>query len=237
MVFYQAVGARRLVRFEHLKIAVLGIWIVALAGCVAGYKAYSASGGGNEAATGEQHDTPYPAKDTLTMVRDVINGEGIPFSTQPDDKIETTWRPADKAAGLLASTIGVTPQYRYIIEVVPTGTRTSRIIANVETQDIPDQDLDLYLASRKLGLFTKFDQIAAKFPPSSPTPHAGGVNFALLPGETLKALAKRATGSESNWQQIAKDNGLTSSTDLSTISTVWVSNTLLAQKKSDAETR
>lgn len=221
----------RSLRFLPLRVALVVVLVVSLGGCLAGYQAYSASGGGNEAANGEQHDTPYPAKDTLHMTEDVLRGEGIFFEIAPDDKIETRWHPADKSAGLLGSAIGVNPQYRYIIEVVPTGNRSSRIVANVETQDIADTDVDNYLASRKLNLFGKFDQLAAQSPPASPTPRAGGVNFALLPGESLKALALRATGKESNWNQIAKDNGLTSASDLSSIQSVWISDTLLPQKK------
>ena len=221
-------------RFLPLRVALLVALVLSLGGCLAGYQAYSASGGGNEAANGEQHDTPYPAKDTLHMTEDVLRGEGTLFQIQPDDKIETQWHPADKGAGLLGSAIGVNPQYRYIIEVVPTGNRTSRIVANVETQDIADTEVDNYLASRKLNLFNKFDQIAAQFPPPSPTPRAGGVNFALLPGESLKALALRATGNEANWKQIAKDNGLTSSSDLSGIQSIWISDRLLPQKKGES---
>ena len=221
-------------RFLPVRVALAAALVVTLSGCWAGYQAYSASGGGNEAANGEQHDTPYPAKDTLHITEDVLRGEGVLFEIQPDDKLQTFWHPADKPAGLLNSAIGVNPQYRYLIEVVPTGNRSSRIVANVETEDIADSQVDSYLPSRKLNLFNKFDLLAAQFPPSSPTPRAGGVNFALLPGENLKALALRATGSESNWKQIAKDNGLTSSSDLSGIQSVWISDTLLPQKKGDS---
>jgi hypothetical protein len=224
-------------RFAYLKVAFSSLLILslsALSGCFVSYWTYSASGGGNEASNGEQHDTPYPAKDSLTLTEDVLRSEGVIFHVQPDDKVETEWRPADVSAGLWGSIVGVNPQYRYVIEVVPTGKRTSRIVANVETQDIPDSDLDRYLASRKLNLFSKFDQLAAQFPPPSSTPREGGVNFALLPGETLQALAKRATGNEANWTQIAKDNGLSSSTDLSGVQSVWISDSLLSQKKGQA---
>ncbi len=222
----------RLLRFQlPINVAIAGFFAIALSGCIAGYWTYSASGGGTESANGEQHDTPYPAKDTLHVTEDVLRGEGILFHVQPDDKIETDWRPADTPASMWASMLGVNPQYRYLIEVVPTGTRSSRIVANVETRDIADNEMNSYLPSRKLNLFGRFDQLAAQFPPASGTPRAGGVNFALLPGETLKALAKRATGNEANWEQIAKDNGLSSSTDLSTVQSVWISDSLLAQKK------
>ncbi len=219
-------------RFAHLiKVSIAAFLVVALSGCAAGYWTYSAAGGGNEGANGEQHDTPYSATETLTMTEDVLRSEGVLFQIQPDNKIETLWRPGDTPASMWGSIIGVNPQYRYIIEIVPTGARTSRIVANVETQDIADNEISSYLPTKKLNLFNKFDETAARFPPPSPTPREGGVNFALLPGETLKALAKRATGNEANWQQIAKDNGLTSSSDLSGVQSVWISDTLLAQKK------
>jgi hypothetical protein len=230
MVFYDRCGSERSVRFAYLEIAIVGIFAVTLCGCSAGYKAYTASGGGAEAAVGEQHDTPYSARDTLATTEDVLRGEGVLFQIQPDDKIETLWRPADKPAGMLASAVGVNPQYRYIIEIVPTGQRTSRIVANVETQDIADDELASYLPSKKLNLFNKFDQLATQFPPPSSTPRHGGVNFALLPGENLRALAKRATGNEANWEAIAKDNGLTSSSDLSSVQSIWVRDSLLEQK-------
>jgi hypothetical protein len=215
------------VRFRYLEIAIAGIFTLTLCRCAAGYKAYTASGGGAEAAVGEQHDTPYSAQETLVTTEDVLRGEGVLFQIQPDDKLETLWRPADKPAGMFASAVGVNPQYRYIIEIVPTGQRTSRIVANVETQDIADDEVASYLPSKKLNLFNKFDQLATQYPPPSSTPRHGGVNFALLPGEDLRALAKRATGNEANWEKIAKDNGLTSSSDLSGVQSIWVRDSLL----------
>lgn len=230
MVFYERCGSEWSVRFPDLEITLALIFAAVLCGCSAGYKAYSASGGGTEGAVGEQHDAPYSAKDTLVTTEDVLRGEGVLFEIQPDDKLETLWRPADKPAGMLASAVGVNPQYRYIIEIVPTGQRTSRIVANVETQDIADDEIASYLPSKKLNLFNKFDQLASQFPPPSSTPRHGGVNFAVLPGEDLHSLAKRATGNEANWEKIAKDNGLTSASDLSGVQTIWVRNSLLEQK-------
>jgi hypothetical protein len=43
----------------------------------------------------------------------------------------------------------------------------------------------------------------------------------------LKALATRATGSAENWQIIAKDNGLSSPTDVTAFQNIWVRNNLL----------
>jgi hypothetical protein len=201
------------------------------AGCVAGYRTYSAAGGGTDTAVGEQHDVPYPAKDSFVMVQDVLRGEGVLFEAKPEEHLVTQWRPGDQPPGVWGDLVGVNPRYRYEIEVVPTGQRTSRIIVNVHAEDIAPDQIDSYQATKRLSLFTKFDQFASKFPPSGITPREGGVNFALLPGEDLKSLAKRVTGNADNWQEIAKDNGLKSATDLSGAQTIWVPNTLLPQEK------
>ncbi|HVA79604.1 MAG TPA: hypothetical protein VNF29_01635 [Candidatus Binataceae bacterium] len=214
--------------------AALAMLAMMLAGCIATYAPYSAAGGGTDTVLGEQHDTPYPAQDTFVMTQDVLRGEGVLFEVRPNDHVVTNWRPTDKGAGVFGSLLGVNPQYRYDIEVVPTGTRTSRIVANLQTQDMPDSDLNAYLPTKRLDLFGKFDQLAANLPPPSPTPREGGVNFALLPGEDLPALAKRTTGNEKNWRQIAKDNGLESATELSGIETIWVRDNLLPARKGSA---
>ncbi len=216
---------------KHLSKPILGFLAFMIAGCAALYAPYGAAGGGSEAAQGEQHDTPYTAQETFVMTQDVLRGEGVLFEVRPEDHVVTNWRPAHINTSVFGSLVGLNPQYRYVIEIVPTGTRTSRIVANLETQDIPDSDLAAYLPSKRLNLFTKFDQLAAKLPPPSPTPREGGVNFALLPGEDLRALAKRATGNEDNWRQIAKDNGLTSASDLSGVQTIWVRDTMLPSTK------
>ena len=80
----------------------------------------------------------------------------------------------------------------------------------------------------RLNLFGKIDQLAAQFPPSGGTPKEGGVNYALLPNEDLKGLAKRATGNEDNWRQIAQDNGLQSPTDGASLPSIWIRNTMLS---------
>jgi hypothetical protein len=202
-----------------------------LAGCFAGYWTYSAAGGGTETAAGEQHDVPYPANDAFVMVQDVLRGEGVLFEAKPEEHLETNWRPGDQGPGVFGDLVGVDPRYRYEIEVVPTGQRSSRIVANVHTEDIASDQIDSYQVTKRLNLFAKFDQIASKFPPAGLTPREGGVNFALLPGEDLKGLAKRVTGNADNWQEIAKDNGLKSATDLSGAQTIWIPNTLLPQEK------
>ncbi len=220
-------------RFECLKRIAIGIALIGISGCWAGYWTYSAAGGGEEGAIGEQHDVPYAVNDAFTTTEDALRGEGILFDVFPDHKIVTHWMPADTPAGMLASLAGVERQYRYEIEVVPEGPRRSRIVANVRVEDIVDSELPDYQASKRLDLFNKVDQLASRFPPPSvsPTPREGGVNYALLPNEDLRGLAKRVTGNEANWQEIAKDNGLTSPTDVAGIQSIWVSNTLLPTSK------
>jgi hypothetical protein len=217
---------------EAVRIKLLPLLMaLTMAGCFAGYWTYSAAGGGSDTAVGEQHDVPYPAKDAFVMVQDVLRGEGVLFEAQPEEHLVTHWRPGDQGPGVFGDLVGVDPRYRYEIEVVPTGQRSSRIIVNVHAEDIAPDQIDSYQVTKRLSLFAKFDQLAAKFPPTGPAPREGGVNFALLPGEDLKGLAKRVTGSADNWQEIAKDNGLKSATDLSSVQTIWVPNALLPQQK------
>ena len=118
-------------------------------------------------------------------------------------------------------------RYRYEIQAVPEGSHKSRIIVNVRTESIPDDLLSGYKASNRFALFKEIDELAAKSPPGSGAPASGGVNFTLLPNEDLKALAKRATGNPDNWREIAKDNGLTSASDVTPFQNVWVRNGLL----------
>jgi len=220
--------------FRHFRKIAIVSSILLFAGCY--YFANRAAGGGTDAAEGEQHDVPYNVNDSFLLTQDVLRGEGILFEVKPDDKLVTLWKDADTGGGILGSMVGVHPQYRYEIEVVPRGERSSRIIVNVRAEDIPDQDLDKYKVSTRLNLFGKIDQLAAKFPPSGGTPKEGGVNYALLPNEDLKGLALRATGNEDNWRQIAQDNGLKSPTDTANLPSVWVRNTLLSEPKKEAPT-
>ncbi len=221
---------------QFRKIAVVSS-IVLFAGCYfAPYFANRAAGGGTDTAEGEQHDVPYNVNDSFLLTQDVLRGEGVLFEVKPDDKLVTLWKDADTGAGILSSIVGVHPQYRYEIDVVPNGDRSSRIIVNVRTEDISDQDLDKYKAGTRLNLFGKIDQLAAKFPPSGGTPKEGGVNYALLPNEDLKALARRVTGNEDNWRQIAEDNGLKSPTDAVNLPSVWIRNALLSEPKKEAPT-
>ncbi|HKN11617.1 MAG TPA: hypothetical protein VJX68_00325 [Candidatus Binatus sp.] len=216
--------------FRQLRKIAIFSSILLFAGCYyAPYYANRAAGGGTDAAEGEQHDVPYTANDSFLLTQDVLRGEGILFEVKPDDHLVTLWKDADVGPGVLGSLVGKHPQYRYEIEVVPINPRSSRIIVNVRAEDIPDEDITKYNATTRLNLFAKIDQLAAQFPPSGGTPKEGGVNYALLPNEDLKGLAKRATGNEDNWRQIAQDNGLKSPTDGANLPSIWIRNTLLSE--------
>lgn len=217
----------RAVSGQFPKIAIVSFIVLLFAGCYA-------AGGSTGVAEGEQHDYPYTANDTFLLTQDVLREEGVLFEVKPDDKLITLWKDADTGPGILGSVVGKHPQYRYEIEVVETTPRTSRIVANVRTEDIPDEDIAKYQATARLNLFTKIDELAAKFPPSGGTPKEGGVNYALLPNEDLKGLAKRATGNENNWRQIAQDNGLKSPTDGTSLPSIWVRNSLLSGQAKDS---
>jgi hypothetical protein len=220
--------AARIVFQLFRKIAIFSL-IVLVAGCYyAPVLANHAVGGDTEAAQGEQHDVPYPVNDSFVLTQDVLRGEGILFEVKPEDKLVTLWKDADVGPGVLGSLVGKHPQYRYEIEVVPINSRTSRIVVNVRVEDMPDADLSKYSATTRLNLFAKIDQLAAQYPPAGGTPKEGGVNYALLPNEDLKELAKRATGNEDNWRQIAQDNGLKSPTDGTNLPSIWIRNTLLS---------
>ena len=194
-----------------------------LQGCFGSYWTHS----DNDVAVGEEHEVNFPDDQTFVMTQDVLRGQGVLFDTKPEHKIITFWKPADKPEGIWSGLIGNVAQYRYEIEVVPEGSRRSKIIANVRTENIADSEIDNYKPGKKLNLFGDFDQLASKLPPPSLTPGSGGVNFALLPGEDLAALSKRVTGNPDNWPQIAKDNGLKSVNDTAGLQSVWVANSLI----------
>ena len=152
------------------------------------------------------------------------------FEPQPDSSIITLWKNADNPPGFVGGLAGVQPRYRYEIHVMPEGSARSKVIVNVRADDIPDDQVALYKASRQIDIFHKLDQLAARLPPSPQTPASGGVNFALLPKEDLKGLAKRVTGNADNWREIAKDNGITAPSDVSPFQTLWVRNELINSK-------
>jgi len=200
----------------------------ALPGCYyAGFFYYSANGGGSEAALGEEHQVDFPASDAFVLTQDALHGAGVLFEVKPQESLVTLWQKADNAPGFFAGLAGVQPRYRYEVQVVSLGSAKSKIVVNVRAEDVPDKDLPLYKASTRLDLFNKIDQVAALTPPPSRLPRTGGVNFALLPSEDLRGLAKRVTGNAANWRRIAKDNGLSSPNDLTPLQTIWVSDSLL----------
>lgn len=209
-----------------LPFAVAAILLV-LAGCFGGNWAHA----DNEDAVGEEHEVNFPADQTFVMTQDVLRGQGVLFEVKPGSKIITIWKPADTPVNIFSNLIGNEARYRYEIEVVPDGSRRSKIIANVRAENIATNLLDNYKASKRLDLFGDFDQLASNLPPPPSTPGSGGVNFSLLPGEDLAALSKRVTGNPDNWPQIAKDNGLKSVSDTAGVQSVWVANQLLPVSK------
>ena len=180
-----------------------------------------------ETAVGEEHEVPYAGEQTFVMTQDVLRGDGVLFDVKPEQHIETLWKKAEVPVGIFSSVMGNLPEYRYEIAIADDGPRRSKIIVNVRTVNMSPDQISNYKASTRLNLFNDFDKLAAALPPTPLTPGSGGVNYALLPGEDLAALAKRVTGNPDNWPQIAKDNGLKSVSDTSGIQSVWVANSLI----------
>jgi hypothetical protein len=215
-------------------VAKWALWITVgvmslLAGCYVGFWGTSAHWSSEDAALGEEHEVNYSAHDTYILTQDALRGDGILYETGPDNSLQTLWRNADTKVGFIQNMTGVQPRYRYEIQVTPEGSQKSKVVVNVHTEGIPDNQIADYKASKRFALFGEIDELAAKYPPASSTPVSGGVNFTLLPNEDLKGLAKRVTGSESNWQQIAKDNSLKSATDVTPFQSIWVAGNLLKQ--------
>jgi len=208
------------------------IWIGAcvlslFAGCYAGVWSEKEHWSTADTALGEEHEVNYPAHDAYLLTQDALRGDGILFEVGPDNTLQTLWRNADYQIGFMQNIMGVQPRYRYEIQVVPEGERKSKIVVNVHTEAIPDSQIPDYKASKRFALFGEIDELAAKNPPAPVTPASGGVNFTLMPNEDLKGLAKRVTGDEENWRQIAKDNSLSSPTDVAPFQSIWVANDLL----------
>jgi len=199
------------------------------AGCYVGYKHYTEHYVAADTALGEEHVVDYPVADALQLTEDALRGDGILFEVQPDNSIVTSWRPADINTPIrwFPLIIGETPRYRYEIQAVPETSHRSKIIINVRTEGIPDEQLTTYKASNRFALFKEIDELASRFPPKSGLPSSGGVNFTLLPNEDLKALARRVTGNANDWQQIAEDNGLKGDTDVMPFENIWVRESLL----------
>jgi hypothetical protein len=201
------------------------LFFAGLLGCAESGDHYTAT----DSALGEEHQLNYSAADAVQLTEDALRGDGILFEVQPDNSIVTLWRDADPGTsrGWFSSLMGTRPRYRYEIQVSGESPQRSKIIVNVRTEGIPDQQIASYKASNRFALFKEIDELATKFPPPSHLPASGGVNFTLLPNEDLRALAKRVTGNEQNWRQIANDNGLSSPTEVSAFQNVWVRSSLL----------
>ena len=215
-----------------VKSRVLIVASLVMSGCYVGYWTYSSHGGGKDATIGEEREVNFQVKDALQLVESVLRADGQLFQIEPENEVVTFWRPADNPPDLLSGIVGVRPRYRYHIQVVPEGANKSKIVANVETEDIPDDQIARYKAGTRFEMFRKVDELANEIPPGPSTPTSGGVNYAILPKEDLPALAKRVTGDSSNWKQIAEDNGISSPSDVSAFQTVWVRATLLKNKQS-----
>jgi hypothetical protein len=198
-----------------------------VAGCYIGLWGANEHSSAADSALGEEHELNYPAHDAFLLTQDALRGDGLLFEVESDNTLATLWRNADTKVGFMQNLLGVQPRYRYEIQVVPEGGRKSKIVVNLHTEGIPDNELEKYKASKRFALFGEIDELAVKYPPSSNTPTSGGVNFTVLPNEDLKALAQRVTGSADNWRRIAKDNGLSSPADVTPFQSVWVSNELL----------
>src|SRR5579875_3481395 len=112
-------------------------------------------------AVGEEHQEAFPADQTLELVEDVLRGEGMLFDVQPDKTIVTLWKPADNPAGFFSSLAGMKPRYRYEITVVPEGGSKSRLVVNVRTEYVPEQEVAKYKASTRFDMFRKIDELAA----------------------------------------------------------------------------
>jgi hypothetical protein len=200
-----------------------------VAGCYVGYHHEADHWTAADTALGEEHVVPFDSDETRQLTQDALRGDGILFEAQPDNSILTLWRKADQhtATSWFPLVAGTQPRYRYEIQFLPQGSRSTRIIVNVRTEGIPDPELASYKASSRFELFKEVDELAAKRPPASSTPLSGGVNFTLLPNENLEALARRVTGNQANWRQIATDNGLKSASDVTPFENIWVRSSLL----------
>jgi hypothetical protein len=198
-----------------------------LAGCYVGFWGTSEHWSTADSALGEEHEINFPVHDAYLLTQDALRGDGILFEVGPDNSLIALWRNADTKVGFMQNMIGVQPRYRYEIQVIPEGSQKSKVVVNVHTEGIPDSQIADYKASKRFALFGEIDELAAKYPPPSSTPASGGVNFTLLPNEDLKALARRVTGSEDNWRQIAKDNSLGSPTEVTPFQSIWVANNLI----------
>lgn len=185
----------------------------------------------SQAQAVEDHEVNFPAGEALSLTEAALRGEGILYEVQPDNSLVTLWRTSGAPEGFLMAMLGVQPSYRYAIRVEPEASRRSRIVVALQTVGIADHEVPDYKASTRFDLFKKIDDLAVKYPPLPTTPATGGVQFTLLPHEDLRAFAKRVTGDENNWQQIAKDNNIASPTDVEPFQVLWVDKNLLKRAR------
>jgi hypothetical protein len=209
----------------------LAMWWLAIAiAAGAGAAATPACALADDVTLGEEHPMDFSEHQAFLLTQDALRGDGVLFETSPSNRgLVTLWNDINQPVGIISSLVGNLPRYRYEVQVVPEGSTRSKILVNVHGQNVTEAQLEEYKASRKLKLFIQIDQLASAYPPPAETPTAGGVNFALLPNEDLKALAMRATGNADNRQAIARDNGLKSPTDVAPFQTIWVRNGLVKE--------
>ena len=205
--------------------------LAVVAGCVVGHSMNGEHLVNPDSAIGEEHEYNYPVADTVQYTEEALRGDGILFEVQSDNSIITLWREADPNTPVssFGSLVGHKPRYRYEIQLIPEGGQRTKVIVNVRTEYIPDEMQAGYKADNRFALFKEIGELASKYPAPSKLPASGGVNFTLLPNEDLRALARRVTGDEQNWTVIAKDNGLTSPTDVTPFQNIWVPNNMLKQ--------
>src|ERR1700694_1666234 len=153
-------------------LAVMVSALSAFAGCYVGYRHQTEHWTAADTALGEEHEVPYSESVALQLIEDALRGDGILFELQPDDSIVTLWRNADidTPTNWFPLIIGVQPRYRYEIQAVAEGSHKTRIIVNVRTEGIPDEQLSSYKASNRFALFKEIDELASKTPPASSTP-------------------------------------------------------------------
>ncbi|HEY2663896.1 MAG TPA: hypothetical protein VGI47_06105 [Candidatus Binataceae bacterium] len=216
---------------DHLGVLLVLANLLASVGCYAPYYVAASEGHGTETSVGEEHEVDLPASDSFVMSQDVLRAEGILFEVKPNETVDTFWEDTGLPVSGMANFMGVKPQYRYEIQTVAVSPSRSRVVANVQGRDMTDAQITAFKAGQKFDFFNKLDRLVAQAPAST-VPASGGVNYALLPSEDLKGLAKRVTGNPSNWQQIAKDNGLSSPDTVPSSQTIWVRNSLLKKAES-----
>jgi hypothetical protein len=202
------------------------IWLATLAVAAALLFGCFANSEPSPSAT-EQRRVNFSTKNSMQLVEGVLRSDGILFTRDSDNSLTTLWSPADNQPSFTQSLFGIQPRYRYHVQVVPQGPGQSELVVSLIAENIPTTQLEQYQASRRLDLFKKFDRLAAAFPPAPSEPRSGGVIFSVLPNEDLKMLAKRATGNVENWRQIARDNGLSSPSQVKPFQTIWVRDSLL----------